>query len=255
MSDFIESIINAGWVSWFIFLFIVIGILWLFAGGGDYEYVGLNPLKIGVDSTKYIDNRTFNAIERSNYHSEKITGFDATPNIPSTITNELTPNQVCNIVEPLDPICTLIDKPRKVTNCSKGERICREVLEEIYNKPFPCVRPKFLKNPETNRNLELDCYNEELKIALEYSGIQHYKWPNFTGHSKEAFIKQARRDKYKIDTCDKNGVYLITVPYNVSHKDIPEYIKYYLPENYVQRINNFETRNPTACDSFDFEDN
>src|SRR5690348_6310742 len=81
--------------------------------------------------------------------------------------------------------------------CSKGEKECRRVLEEIYGKSFTKVRPKWLKNPETGRNLELDCYNEELKIAVEYNGEQHYKWPNFTKQSQEDFIQQVRRDKYK----------------------------------------------------------
>ena len=101
---------------------------------------------------------------------------------------------------------------------------CKRALEEIYNKPFYCIRPNFLKNPETNRNLELDLYNHELKITVEYSGIQHFKWPNFTGQSRDKFIEQVRRDKFKLDSCDNNGIYLITVPYNVKEKEIKDYI-------------------------------
>lgn|SRR3990167_1604048 len=123
----------------------------------------------------------------------------------------------------------------KTQTGSIGERICRKTLEEIYHVPFPSTRPNFLKNPETGRNLELDCYNENLKLACEYSGIQHYVWPNFTGQSYDEFVKQIRRDMFKVEVCDKNGIYLITVPYNVRHQDIPEFIKYYLPESVVKR--------------------
>src|SRR6056297_1974570 len=45
---------------------------------------------------------------------------------------------------------------------SKGEKICRYFLEEIYQKPFPSTYPAFLRNPKTGVPLELDGYNEEL---------------------------------------------------------------------------------------------
>lgn len=121
---------------------------------------------------------------------------------------------------------------------SKGEQICCKSLEEIYGKSFYTVRPNFLRNPETGRNLELDCYNHEIKIAVEYNGIQHYKWPNFTGQSKLEFENQLRRDNLKRRLCDDNGIYLITVPYNVPHNHIKNYIIHYLPENVQKRLQN-----------------
>jgi hypothetical protein len=118
---------------------------------------------------------------------------------------------------------------------SKGQAACCRVLEGIYNRPFRTIRPSFLRNPETGRNLELDCYNEELKLALEYNGIQHYRWPNFTNQSREEFLNQVRRDQLKVDLCDLNKVYLITVPYNVAPENIEAYIRYYLPEEEAKR--------------------
>lgn len=120
---------------------------------------------------------------------------------------------------------------------SKGENYCRSVLEKLFNRPFPKVRPDFLNNPETGKNLEIDCYNEELKLGLEYNGIQHYCWPNFTKQTKEEFIQQRRRDLYKIEQCNKLGIYLIPVPYNVPYNLIPQFIINYLPlslkKNYI----------------------
>jgi hypothetical protein len=108
---------------------------------------------------------------------------------------------------------------------SKNEYIACRVLEEIYNEPFNKVRPDFLKNPSTKRNLELDCYNEDLRIALEYQGPQHYQWPNFTRQSYEDFEKQRVRDKFKERRCKEEGIKLIKVPYTVKGKDrIREYI-------------------------------
>jgi len=40
---------------------------------------------------------------------------------------------------------------------------------------------------------------------------------------------------FKVEACDRNGVYLITVPYNVPEHLIKEYIIYYLPENVKAR--------------------
>jgi hypothetical protein len=114
---------------------------------------------------------------------------------------------------------------------SKGEQACHEALEEIYGHEFYTCRPDFLKNPESGRNLELDCYSDTLKLAVVYNGVQHYKWPNFTNQSKEQFIDQIRRDKFKADMCELYGIYLLIVPYNVELCKIKEYIMYNLPEN------------------------
>lgn len=108
---------------------------------------------------------------------------------------------------------------------SRGESICRDYLENAFDVKFPNCRPEWLVNPETGYKLELDCYNEELKIAVEYNGEQHYVFPNVFHKTKEQFDAQIRRDKYKEQLCKENGVVLISVPYDVRHKDIPGYIE------------------------------
>lgn len=127
-----------------------------------------------------------------------------------------------------------VDFESSGTKRTKPERLCKKVLERIYRRKFTRIRPTWLRNPKTGRSLELDCYNEELGIALEYNGIAHYKWPNWTGMSKEEFLAQAERDRYKLDACDARGIYLIVVPYNIPEKLIPDFIEYQLPHN-VQR--------------------
>lgn len=112
---------------------------------------------------------------------------------------------------------------------SKGEKICCKTLETIYGVPFKSARPEWLINPETGRRLQLDCYNDKIKIAIEYNGEQHYKWPNFTGQTYEQFINQVRRDMLKAELCERNGVYLITVPYSVPYDEIPSFIAQRLP--------------------------
>ena len=105
---------------------------------------------------------------------------------------------------------------------SKGEKECRHVLEELFGKPFPKERPDFLNNPVTGGrfNLELDCYNKDMKLAVEYSGVQHYKYSPFFHKNKEAFLNQKYRDDMKRRICRENGIKLIEVPYTVKNHEI-----------------------------------
>jgi len=109
--------------------------------------------------------------------------------------------------------------------CSKGEKVCKEFVEEYFGKPFEKVRPHFLQNPVTKENLELDCYNQELKLAIEYNGRQHYEYTPFMHSTKETFYAQQYRDLIKQELCKKNGIDLITVPYKIPESAIPDYIK------------------------------
>lgn len=97
---------------------------------------------------------------------------------------------------------------------SKEER-CRRILERIFGVPFHKKRPEWLINPETDARLELDCYNEDLKLALEYNGEQHYRYMSKFHESEEDFRKQKERDRQKREICQKRGINLITVPHHV----------------------------------------
>ena len=109
---------------------------------------------------------------------------------------------------------------------SKGEMECRRVLQQLFNRPFPSTRPNFLRNPVTggNFNLEIDCYNEELKLGIEYNGIQHYQYTPYFHKNQEHFMNQKYRDDLKRRLCRDNGIVLIEVPYNVKLADIKLFI-------------------------------
>ena len=109
---------------------------------------------------------------------------------------------------------------------SRGERKCREVLEKIFNKPFPKSRPDFMFNPVTNENLEIDCFNLDMKLGCEYNGRQHYhynKWMHKGSFSN--FRAQQYRDRLKRESCQKLGIRLIEVPYTVKVEGIEDFIK------------------------------
>lgn len=109
---------------------------------------------------------------------------------------------------------------------SKGEVECRRVMQKLFDKPFYKSRPQFLNNPVTfgTNNLELDCYNEELKLAVEYDGAQHFKFIPHFHKTKEGFMNQRYRDYMKDQMCKENGIVLIRVPYTVKIPDIESFL-------------------------------
>jgi len=116
----------------------------------------------------------------------------------------------------------------KNSRVSQGEQRCKDVLAKLFGRQFITVRPDFLKNPQTNRNLELDCYNHELKLAVEYNGSYHYKAS--AGDSPDKLKYRQYLDNLKKDLCDKNGIDLVVVPYTVKLDDIEAYIISQLPD-------------------------
>lgn len=266
-------------------LVIIIIFLWGFFGGGDYEFIGLNPLQpeniitakdaesasdsflcfntsssTNTNNTASVTNNTEdeNSVHHcsissrsgaSNVISEKISVIDdINKYVDNSEESEESLDMMHDIPLVYDPtreIDLTPALPEEFTKeCSKdnnkfeskGEKICRDTMEKIYGVPFINVRPSWLKNPLTNRNLELDCYNEKLKLAVEYGGEQHFKWCSFAKQSYTDFRNQVYRDRIKVELCKEHGVYLIVVPYNVPLTLIPTYIIYHLPEIVRKRL-------------------
>ena len=109
---------------------------------------------------------------------------------------------------------------------SKGELECRRVLQNIFQRPFDKNRPDFLRNSVTGNkhNLELDCYNKQLRLAVEYNGRQHYDYIPYFHRNKEAFYNQKYRDEIKKRICKDLNITLIEVPYTVKHRNIQKYL-------------------------------
>lgn len=116
-------------------------------------------------------------------------------------------------------------KPHTGGTKYKNEERCRKILEKLYpGHKFPSVRPNWLKNPATKRNLELDMYCHELRIAGEYDGKQHFQKTKFH-KSKKDVIYQFRKDEWKAKRCQELGITLIRVPYWVRPEELENFIK------------------------------
>jgi hypothetical protein len=122
-------------------------------------------------------------------------------------------------------LSTMSKIKRKKGGDSKGETECRRVLQKIFNRPFNKIRPNFLRNDITDgNNLEIDCYDDNLKIGVEYNGSQHYNYIPFFHKTKDAFYNQKYRDDIKRRLCRKNGILLIEVPYTVPNEKIESFL-------------------------------
>lgn len=108
---------------------------------------------------------------------------------------------------------------------SRGENILRACLENIFSKHFPNVRMASIVNPHTGRRLELDCYNDTLKLAAEYHGVTHYKHVPHFHKTYDEFLAAQQRDEYKKKRCAELGIELLIVPYNVPPHQICNYVK------------------------------
>lgn len=96
----------------------------------------------------------------------------------------------------------------------KNENECRQIIEKLTGNQFIKERPKFLNK------LEYDGYCDDLKIAFEYNGEQHYEYIPFFHSGKRANLeKQKKHDLLKKELSHNNGVFLIVIPYHTEDKE------------------------------------
>jgi hypothetical protein len=132
----------------------------------------------------------------------------------------------CDIGHRWTAVCRNIITGRwcNVCNVQINERTCTKILEFIYKKPFPKIRPDWLLS-SYGGNMEIDGYCEELKLGFEYQGKQHYEHVPHFHRTIDIFEKCQQRDKEKHKLCKDNNVKLIIIPYTVKNSDLYTYIK------------------------------
>lgn len=100
---------------------------------------------------------------------------------------------------------------------SKSEELARCAFEQIFQRKFIKSRPPWLRN-EKGRLMELDGFNPELKIAFEYQGRQHFEALSHLikdGDLGSYITKRLRDDQRKRDLCEKHGVYLFELTWEM----------------------------------------
>jgi len=148
-------------------------------------------------------------------------------------------------------------KKKKRVKFNKHEEECRRIFQNVFRAKFKSVRPDWLKNPVTNKNLELDGYNETIKthlgigLAFEYDGAQHAKYsPNhFHKNGVNEFVYQVKKDEWKDMRCKQKGVLLIRIPHFVAYEDLERYIRSELNRKNVDTSQLWNSSNKYTEDS------
>ena len=101
------------------------------------------------------------------------------------------------------------------------EEKCRGIFQKIFSgQMFPCVRPNWLRNHRTGRNLELDGFCENLNLGFEFDGIQQFKFPNRFHKDLSDFHRQRKRDRMKNIICKSQNIILIRIRYDVINLEL-----------------------------------
>ena len=113
---------------------------------------------------------------------------------------------------------------RKRTFVRNLERFVKQEAERVFARPFRKVRPEWLRNWKTGRCLEIDLYCEELQLAIEIQGRQHYQYlPNFY-RSETEFQAAVGRDAMKRTLCQQHGTLLIEVPFTMKRGEVAPFL-------------------------------
>ncbi len=112
------------------------------------------------------------------------------------------------------------------------EEMTRDILQKLFNL-------KFIKTRRILNGYEIDCYNEELHIAVEYNGIQHYKYDKFFHKSIEEFNHQVNKDQLKRELCIEKKILLVEIPYKCrTYTGIKDFLIHQFMETPFQYILN-----------------
>ena len=105
-----------------------------------------------------------------------------------------------------------------------GEELVRTALEEaLPGKSFCRTRKELWME-----GLELDGYNEELRLAFKYQGKQHFERVEHFQRGADDFEAQLERDAMTVERCQDEFIALLIVPYTVGFTKIRAHVRHEL---------------------------
>lgn len=100
--------------------------------------------------------------------------------------------------------------------CTTGfqEMLAKTIMEKLFRRPFVKTRIAGSKSVG-GKTLEVDLFNEDLGLAVEMNGFQHYQVVDFTGKGRKAaernFSIQQENDRRRAQACKDAGITLVVV--------------------------------------------
>jgi len=91
-----------------------------------------------------------------------------------------------------------------------SERICRTIFEQIFKCEFPSIWPSWLRNSRGNK-MQLDGYCQQLEIAFEFQGPQHYKINSLFNPNAETLNQRLADDTLKEKLCRERNIILVRI--------------------------------------------
>ena len=146
-------------------------------------------------------------------------------------------------------------KDLKLNPASKFETYVRERMEKITGVKFPTVYPAWLRYK--GKQLELDGYNADYKLAFETQGPQHTRFSSKDDPRYIKYLNRIENDEAKIRICENNNVGLIIIDYKVPKHLIGSYIRsriYDISEQWKDRglYDQVEKLGTLACRTGDY---
>ena len=132
----------------------------------------------------------------------------------------------------------------KICKNNRGEQITKFIFESFTGKLFPSKRPSWLRTSGKKRSFELDGFNEELGIAFEHQGKQHYESNKTT--SRYFSDVGLKNDIEKLEICKTKGVKVLEVPQIgelINLEDAINLIKHFLIDNKIKIISDISKEN------------
>jgi len=108
---------------------------------------------------------------------------------------------------------------------SKGERLVDSILSQLkipyeFQKVFDDCGRK-------NQWLPFDFYVPEIKLLIEYDGIQHFEPVKYYGGEKK-LVDQRRRDTLKNEYAVSHNMSILRIPYTLSFEHVSEELSKYI---------------------------
>jgi len=91
-----------------------------------------------------------------------------------------------------------------------NSKLCNKLFTYLLQIiPFKLEREKTFYWLKNIGHLFIDIYCDELKLAIEYDGSQHYQYVHYHNQSYEDWLKACERDKLKEQLCNEHSIKLI----------------------------------------------